>query len=200
MKNSRILFGIILLVLSMSLMGVLAMMKRKPNVYDHTQWDPVFEFIRTADKVETVATTYAALEYEKPPADIQKTLLKYDPTGHHMVQVVSKEKRAELVQLLKKMPDDQDSTSSCFCPHHYIRATKASQQIVISMCYFCDGMGVTGAIKVSTNMRKDTADEVSRVFGLDVFPFLGKQCYYNSGTFDPNLGSYGVKGPAGPTP
>ncbi len=174
-------------------------MHREPNVYG-PEWDQVFDFVRTADKVETVATTYAAFEYEKPPADIQKTLLKYDPTGHHMVQVVSMERRAELVALLKKMPDDQLYTAACFCPHHYIRATKGSQQIVISMCYFCEGMGVTGAIKVSTNMRKDTADEVSRIFGLDVFPYLNKKCYLNKGTFDPGLVGLEVKGPVSPAP
>ena len=48
-----------------------------------------------------------------------------------------------------------------------------------------------------SNMRKDTQDEVSKFFGLDVFPYLEKtkKCFFNSGVYDPGLAEKGVNGP-----
>ena len=196
MKNPQILFGIVLLVSSMSLIGVLVATKRKPNVYNHANWDPVFEFIQNAEKVDTIATTYDGFEYKKPPLDPFKVLNQYDPNGHHQVKEVPQASRAKLVAILKKMPEDQESVDACFCPHHFIVASKGSQKMVLSMCFNCNAMGTDGAMSVSTGMRKDTQNEVSDFFGLDVFPDLkDRRCIFNRGTYDPGLVEYGVKGP-----
>ena len=169
----------------------------KPQVYG-PEWNQVFDFVQTADKVETVATTYGGFEFEHPPTDILGALTKYDPTGHHMVRQVQLVNRKELIQIIRKAPDTSGGTPACFCPHHYVVASKAKQQIVISMCYSCELIGVTGAIKASANLRSDTAEDVSKYFGLDVFPFLDKKCYFNQGIYDTGMADYGINGPANP--
>ncbi len=196
MKNPRIVAGAAILLLSLILMGFLvATKKRKPNVVA-PEWNAVFEFIQTADKVETIATTYDAFEYDKPPADPAAFLKKYNPLGHHMVQDVPSAKRNELSSILKKLPDADLDTASCFCPHHYLIATKGTKKIVVSMCYFCAGMSVSGDIKLQSKMRKDTQAEVTKFFGFDVFLYLEtRKCLLNKGTYDPDLEYFGIKGP-----
>ena len=197
MKNPRIVFGAAILMLSILLMAILVVMKpRKPNVVP-PEWNAVFDFIQTADKVETIATTYDAFEYEKPPSDPAAALTKYDPLGHHLVKDVPISDRTELTKILQKLPDVNLDAAACFCPHHYIIATKEAKKVVVSMCYFCGGINVSGAIKLGSSMRKDTQNEVSKFFGLDVFPFLEerKGCSNNSGTYDPGLAEKGVNGP-----
>ena len=169
---------------------------REPNVYG-PEWNPVFNFIQTADKVEAVATTYDGFEYKNPPADILATLNKFDPKGHHMVKDVKPASRGDLVKILKTIPDKVDDVAACFCPHHYIIARKGKEEIVVSICYSCGGIGVSGAITASAGLRKETAGDLSKFIGLDVLPFLkDKRCTYNSGHYDPGLKEYGVDGPS----
>jgi hypothetical protein len=198
MKNPRITFGIILVVMSIALMVVLVMTKRKPNVYDHSKWNPVFEFIRTADSVETVSTTYDAFEYKHPPIDILKYLEKFDPNGHHGIVRISPDDLLKLASMIRNMPDETLPTAACFCPHHFIIAKKGNEQIVVSLCYKCDGIGVTGALEVATGLRNDTQDNLSRseFFYPDIFPYLkDNRCFINTGVYDVGLDSYGVRGP-----
>ena len=196
-KNINYVGVAVLLVAFIVMCTVYPKKPKQPYVYG-PEWNPVFDFVQTADKVETVATTYGGFEFDHPPADILATLTKYDPNGHHSVQVVPSIRRGELVKLLKKMPNNEGAVDACFCPHHYIRATKGAQQIIISMCFSCGGIGVGGALKASTNLRRDTADDTSKFFGLDVFPYLDKKCYINTGTYDPGMVEYGINGPANP--
>jgi hypothetical protein len=192
----------ILLLVALALICFLAVvtfgrrpaLTRKTNVYK-PEWNAVFDFIKTADKVEPIATTYDAFEFDQPPSEPAKFLSKFDPTGHHLVQEVPLTNRTALVQILKGLPDDQNVADACFCPHHFIVAVKGSQRIVVSICYSCEGIAVSGALKMIANLRADTKDEVSKFFGLDVFPNLDKRCYYNQGRYDPGNADHGIKGP-----
>ena len=183
MKNPRIIAGILILVLSMTLMGVLSKMKgvRKPNVYGQ-EWKAVFEFIRTADKVETAETTSAGYPFMNMPADVTKYLASADPSGHHKVQIVPRAKRDELVALLKKLPDTEVGVAACFCPHHFISATKGTEKIELAMCFHCSSILVGGSLKLTSGLRDDLKTEVSNVFGMDIFPDLGDaKCEFNPG-------------------
>ena len=181
MKNPRIIAGILILVLSLILMGAMRVMKRKPNVYD-PQWNSVFEFIRTADRVETAETTSAGYPFMNLPADVTKYLASADSSGRYKVQIVPRAKREELVALLKKLPDTEVGVAACFCPHHFISATKGTEKIEIAMCFHCSSIWVGGSLKLTSGLRDDLKTEVSHVFGMDIFPDLGDaKCEFNPG-------------------
>jgi hypothetical protein len=171
-KNPRILFGILLVVLSMTLMVVMAATKRKPNVYDHAKWDPVFEFIRTADKLETLATTSNEVDYRELPVDLSKVIKQEVLPSTNKLQLVKPEAREKLIGYLKELPEETNHLMLCFVPHHFVIATKGSKRVVFSICFTCAQIEVNGEFSVHSGLRKKMKGDAAQHFGIDIMPLL----------------------------
>ncbi|MEI7987312.1 MAG: hypothetical protein WCI55_16950 [Armatimonadota bacterium] len=181
--NPRMAYGFALIVLSFALIGVLASMKREPNVYDAYQWNPVFEFIQKAEKVETVATTFDNLAYDTPPKDLSTFLKSKEPDGQHLVQVISSEQRSNFLTLFKKLPHDGGERAACFCPHHFVFASNGSEKLIIAICFHCSAIWVHGSKEFSSGIREVDKDNLGKAFGIDLSPHLvDAQCSFNRGS------------------
>ena len=147
------------------------------------EWTATSQFITSADSVQTIATTYSEMPYQRFPADPDAYLRQKAPNEKRAIQTCDPQQRERLLESLSSVLDSEAGSASCFCPHHFVVATKGSQKLVIAICYFCSTMSVDGAIKMNTSITHDSLSTASDAFGIDLTQDLkDAKCPYNDGS------------------
>ncbi|MBI1335109.1 MAG: hypothetical protein JST12_19970 [Armatimonadetes bacterium] len=171
------------LTVAFALLGIVLVALLMPK---HRQLDPRWNqyatFLREADTVQTVATTFDFFPFDNPPTNIEKYLSEKEPGGRHKVQICDAKMRERILSCIAQITTQQDMASSCFCPHHFVIATKGSQRVVLSICFFCQSCLTGGSIQVQDSISKSGIHDTAEAFGIDLASDLGdKRCFINDG-------------------
>ena len=175
MKNSMKTNAIFMLA-GLALVGLILFAVTKSSVPTGygPEWKPVYDFIQNADKVETFASgSRDFFPFTDDQADPHQFVKEDGNDGPNFIQEVPKEKRADLIAYLKERPNGPDPGTLCFLPHHFVIATKGKERVVVSICYTCAGIDVSGKYHLHSGLNRGKLADANRIFGGDVFEKLG---------------------------
>lgn len=133
---------------------------RRPST--DAKWLQVIEFIRTADEVKTFAT--------KQDLESEKQLIHALREAKGALRLTTdRQPLLDHLAILPQLPGDPVEAAACFCPHHFVFATKGRASLRIDICYTCASCRVKSTDKrlAGDFLIKSDAKEDSRfVFGL----------------------------------
>ena len=144
--------------------------------------DAYIEFIRTADKVEVVATTDPW--HPSKEIGIRHTLnegpdTEYDLSkkfGISKENVVSVDKREQLIKFVHSLWDDNRMELACFEPRHFIYASKGQERIEINICITCGTASCLGTnlSPAGFSVRRSAWEDAPAIFGVDLRPAMDR--------------------------
>jgi hypothetical protein len=136
--------------------------RRDLRVSTDPKWLQVVQFIRLADEVKTFATK-ADLESEAQLTNAVKQ------NGGELRTVTDRKLLLDHLALLPQIPGDEIAVAACFCPHHFIFATKGKATLRIDICYGCGSCRIKSIDKnlaSSFPIKFDAKVDSGAVFGL----------------------------------
>jgi hypothetical protein len=136
--------------------------RRDLRVSTDPKWLQVVEFIRSADEVKTFATK-ADLESEAQLTNAVKL------NSGELRTVTDRKLLLDHLALLPQIPGDEIAVAACFCPHHFIFATKGKATLRIDICYGCGSCRIKSTDKILTSsfpIKFDAKVDSGAVFGL----------------------------------
>ena len=138
--------------------------RRDLRVSTDPKWLQVVEFIRSADEVKTFATK-ADLESEAQLL----AAVKDNPNRGQLRLVTDRKLLLDHLALLPSIPGEESPAAACFCPHHFVFASKGKVTLRIDICYGCGSCGVRSTDKNLANsfpIKSDARADSGEIFGL----------------------------------
>jgi hypothetical protein len=136
--------------------------RRDLRVSTDPKWLQVIQFIRSADEVKTFATK-SDLESEAQLINAVKQ------NGGELRTVTDRKRLLDHLALLPSIPGDESPPAACFCPHHFVFASKGKATLRIDICYGCGSCGVRSTDKNLANsfpIKSDARVDSGPLFGL----------------------------------
>ncbi len=136
--------------------------RRDLRVSTDPKWLQVVQFIQSADEVKTFATK-ADLE-----SGAQLTKLVKEKSGEVRI-VTDRNPLLDHLAVLPQIPGDDIAVDACFCPHHFIFATKGKATLRIDICYGCGSCRIKSTdnnLAGSFPIKFDAKGDSGAVFGL----------------------------------
>lgn len=178
LRRRGIIFGVVVFAATAFF---LSSVNRQPKPLPE-KWKPFAAFLMSADRVETVATTFDFFPFDKPPEDIPAYLAKKEPGGKHLVQQCDKPKREAVIKLLASAVNPEGPVSACFCPHHFVIAQRGGQRVVLSICFTCSSCRTNGGFELDDPIDKGKLGQAAEVFGIDLRDDRkNRKCWINDG-------------------
>lgn len=157
------------MIMAFALIGVVVFALLRPRHRTLAPiWNQYAKFLREADTVQTIATTYDSFPYDEVPDDVEKFFHDKAPKEQTKIQLCDKAMREKVLDCIAQSTSQEGSRASCFDPHHFVIAKKGSETVVLSLCYTCGLCSVTGAIEMSDSIFPNSMGKATEAFGIDI--------------------------------